>query len=82
MRRYKITLTEGGVNTMVGWVGQQTAINDFNNLYKSIKARADIDGGVRIVETPDSYTFHYPKSERLPNGYTITLKIEEETINF
>ena len=78
MRRYKITQTENGIDTLVCSVSEMTALKTFNNLFKSIKSRADLEWGVRIEETPDSFSFIYPKSKRLPNGYVITLKIEEE----
>ena len=78
MRYYKITQTENGIDTIVCSDSERTAIKTFNNLFRSLKARADLVRGVRIEETPDSFTFIYPKSERLPEGYVITLKIEEE----
>ena len=78
MRRYRITKTENGVDTLVSSVPGTTALKVYHNLFRSIKKRADREWGVRLEETQNSFSFHYPKSDKLPNGYTVTLKIEEE----
>lgn len=68
--RAKIIHRQGNVDVAVCSVPMDDAPRTFSNLAKAMKHRAESVWGVRFEETPDSITAIWPRSDRLPDGWS------------
>lgn len=74
-QRARIIHRQGDVDVLVSSEPIETAYGTFSNLVKAMKERAKCVWGVRFVETEDSISAIWPPSERLPNGWSESVKI-------
>lgn len=76
--RAKIIHRQGSVDVAVCSVPMDDAPRTFSNLVKAMKQRAESVWGVRFEETSDSITAIWPSSNRLPNGWSESVKFIPE----
>lgn len=76
--RAKIIHRQGIVDVAVCSVPMDDAPRTYNNLVKAMKDRAKSVWGVRFVETPDSITAIWSRSDRLPDGWSESVKFIPE----
>lgn len=65
---------QGSVDVAVCSVPMDEAPRTYNNLVKAMKDRTKSVLGVRFVETPNSITAIWPRSDRLPDGWSESVK--------
>lgn len=76
--RAKIVHRQGSVDVAICSVPMDDVPRTYNNLVKAMKARAESVWGVRFVETPNSITAIWPPSNRLPHGWSESVKFIPE----
>lgn len=76
--RAKIIHRQGSVDVAVCSVPMDDVPRTFSNLVKAMKQRAESVWGVRFEETSDSITAIWPSSNRLPNGWSESVKFIPE----
>ena len=76
--RAKIIHRQGSVDVAVCSVPMDDASRTYNNLVKAMKDRAKSVWGVRFVETPVSFTAIWARSDRLPDGWSESVKFITE----
>lgn len=72
--RAKIIHRQGSVDVAVCSVPMDDAPRIFSNLVKAMKHRAESVWGARFEETPDSIKAIWPRSDRLPDGWSESVR--------
>ena len=76
--RATIVHRQGNVDVSVSSVLMDEAPRIFSNLVNAMKYRAKSAWGVRFEETPDCITAIWPPSQRLPDGWSESVKFIPE----
>lgn len=77
-RRATIIHRQGIVDVAVCSVPMDDAPRTFSNLVKAVKKRAKSVWGVMFEETLDSITAVWPPSQRLPDGWSESVRFIPE----
>ena len=78
MGRAKVIHRQGSIEVLVSDEPLESAWRTYNNIARSIKQRAQSVWGVRFEETPNSLTAIWPRSLRLPDGWSESVTFIEE----
>lgn len=76
--RAKVIHRQGSVDVLVSDEPLESAGRTYGNIARSIKQRAQSVWGVRFEETPNSLTAIWPRSPRLPDGWSESVTFIEE----
>ena len=77
-QRVRIRHTQGSVCTAeISCVFEQS-VQIYGNLVKAMQERAKTVWGVRFEEINNGLIAHWPKSDRLPDGWTESVTMEFE----
>lgn len=76
--RAKVIHRQGNVDVMESSEPIESAGRTYGNIARSIKQRAQSVWGVRFEETPNSLTAIWPRSPRLPDGWSESVTFIEE----